>query len=595
MAFDGVTLQALKKEIDEKVLGARVDKIYQPSSSELVMGIRSLGKNYKLLFTANASNTKIHFTEQNFENPPSPPLFCMVMRKHLQSGKIIKTEQPLFDRIIVFYIESLNEMGDYTKKKLIFEIMGKHSNIILTDEDDTILEAIRHVGRDISSVREILPGRKYTAPPSQEKRDPQNLGEEFFDIVNKNKEEEISKIIYKNYTGISPVSASEICFRAGLSPSEHPLVLSFENITALFNSFKTFFRFEDFPKPSLIFEKKGKCLDCVPFHPYHAEGAGYDIKSFSSMSEAVEVFYSKRDTSYRLNQKTADIKKLLSQNIERCMRKAQIQSKTLKDIENRDTLRLKGELLTANIYALKKGMESIDLQNFYSEKGESITIKLDPNKTPSENTQSYFKKYAKEKRTFEALQEQIVSNEQELNYLQSVLNCTENCTSEADVAQIRSELSSQGYVKEKKGKREMKKQSRSLPLSFTSSDGFTILVGKNNIQNDELTMKKAGPKDMWLHTKNIPGSHVIIFSEGGEIPDTTITEAAILAAYYSSGRGSSKIPVDYTLKKYVKKPAGAKPGFVIYETNKTALVVPDEEKVRTLEENNARKNNRASQ
>lgn len=582
MAFDGITVSAIKAEIEDKILGGRIDKVYQPEKDEIILGIRSMGQAYKLLLTSNASNPKFHFTQTNPSNPMTPPLFCMVMRKHLQSGKIIKIEQPDFDRILNIYVESLNELGDYSVKKLVLEIMGRHSNIILTDENNTILDCIKHIGHDTSSVREVLPGREYTLPPSQGKINTLELdNNNFNEVLENNPSFEIQSVIYKNYTGISPITASEICYRANVNGSTPVEALTDIQKEIVFNKFAGLV--EDIKAnrfyPESITNEKGKTIDFSPIEM--TQFNGLEIKKYTSISELIESFYANRDFAYRIGQKTQDLRKLITQNIERCIRKKDIQMQTLRSIKNRDELRLKGELLTANIYSIKKGMTTVELPNYYSENQELVAIELDSNKTPSENAQKYYKAYNKAKRTFEALKDQIKSNDEELAYLESVLTSVNNCTDEQDVKEIRRELREEGYVKKVKNQKDKSKK-HSVPLHFISQDGFDIYVGKNNIQNDELTLKFARPRDIWIHTKNIPGSHVIIVANGQTIPDTTLNEGAMLSAFYSKAKNSSKVPVDYTEKKNVKKPNGSKPGFVIYETNKTAYITTSEEEIKKI-------------
>ena len=560
----------------------RIDKVYQPEKDEIILGIRSMGQAYKLLLTSNASNPKFHFTQTNPSNPMTPPLFCMVMRKHLQSGKIIKIEQPDFDRILNIYVESLNELGDYSVKKLVLEIMGRHSNIILTDENNTILDCIKHIGHDTSSVREVLPGREYTLPPSQGKINTLELdNNNFNEVLENNPSFEIQSVIYKNYTGISPIAASEICYRANVNGSTPVEALTDIQKEIVFNKFAELV--EDIKAnrfyPESITNEKGKTIDFSPIEM--TQFNGLEIKKYTSISELIESFYANRDFAYRIGQKTQDLRKLITQNIERCIRKKDIQMQTLRSIKNRDELRLKGELLTANIYSIKKGMTTVELPNYYSENQELVAIELDSNKTPSENAQKYYKAYNKAKRTFEALKDQIKSNDEELAYLESVLTSVNNCTDEQDVKEIRRELREEGYVKKVKNQKDKSKK-HSVPLHFISQDGFDIYVGKNNIQNDELTLKFARPRDIWMHTKNIPGSHVIIVANGQTIPDTTLNEGAMLSAFYSKAKNSSKVPVDYTEKKNVKKPNGSKPGFVIYETNKTAYITTSEEEIKKI-------------
>lgn len=585
MALDGISVSALVKEVKEGILDGRIEKIYQPESDEIILGIRCFGNARRLLLTANPSNPKFHFTNENRSNPLTPPLFCMVMRKHLQGGRITDIEQPGLERIVNIYVESINEMGDYSVKKLILEIMGRHSNLILTNENNVILECIKHITHDKSSVREVLPGREYVLPPSQGKLDTLGFDREDFDSAfEKSRDKKAQAMIYQSFVGISPVIASEICVRAGVEPSDFCSKLGDIEKDRLYNELKTLA--EDIKNgsfsPCLIREENGRLMDFSPVEMVQFKS--FDIKKYSSMSELTEDFYRTRDFTYRINQKTQDLKKLVSQNIERCVRKKEIQLKTLKETENKDELRLWGELITANIYSIKKGMTKAELVNFYSDKQEVITVPLEGDKTPSENAQKYFKAYNKAKRTAEALSGQMTANEEETQYLEAVLTSIGNCKNEQDIKEIRRELRENGYVKKSRGAKEKSSQKKSKPLHFISSDGYDIYVGKNNYQNDELTLKIAKPRDMWLHTKNIPGSHVIVINKGGDFPDTTLTEAAQLAACFSKAKGSSMVPVDYTEKRNVKKPNGAKPGMVIYETNRTAYVDADEKITERLEQ-----------
>lgn len=583
MAFDGITISGMVSEIKKKALGGRIDKIYQPESDEIIINIRSLGNVYKLMLSANPSHPRLFFTDKQHSNPQNPPLFCMVLRKHLQSGKLIGISQPGFERIVNIYIESLNEMGDYSVKKLVLEVMGRHSNLILTDENDTVLDCAKHITHDKSSVREVLPGKKYELPPSQNKLNPMELNrEQFMRLAEENPEKKLQSLIYTSYTGIAPQSADEICYLAGIDATAVPSRTSREDMERLYTAFEGMvndIKSESFA-PSLVREEGGKVLD---FAPYTIQRfPALERESYASLSELIESYYANRDFAYRMNQKTQDLKHLVNQNIERCAKKKEMQLNTLKEIENRDTYQLYGELLTANIYSVKKGMSTVTLPNYYSENMEEIEIALDPQLTPAENAQKYFKRYNKEKRTFAALQELMKENDRELEYLESVLVSVMNCRDEQDIKDIRQELREEGYIKKIKQQKGMKTKKHSEPMHFISSDGFHIYVGKNNKQNDELTLHFARANDIWLHTKNIPGSHVIIVTEGKSVPDTTLTEAASLAAYFSKGQTSSMVPVDYTEKRNVKKPNGAKPGFVIYTTNQTAYITPSEEKVNSI-------------
>lgn len=586
MALDGFSISNIIYELKNTIIGGRVDKIYQPEKDEIVLQIRNKGNAYKLLLTANASSPRLHFSNIQKENPINAPLFCMVLRKHLASGKIVDITQPNFERIVNIQVESINELGDYSIKTLIFEIMGKHSNIILIDDKNTILESIKHISFDKSSVREVLPSKTYVLPPSQDKKDPLKTNfDEFLYIIKNSIPTKIQQLIYKSYNGISPILSSEICHNADIDPSKNIEELSNNQINDLYNSLNNIVMLNTQKQfnPQIIYNENESILDFTVFDFNMFKHL--NKKYFSSISELLEFFYKSKDLTYRLNQKSQDLKRLISQNIERCVKKKDIQQKTLKDIENRDTLKLYGELITSNIYAIKKGMTKVKLNNFYSENFEEIEIRLDPNLTPAENAQKYFKKYNKEKRTFIALQDQIKQNNEELLYLESVLSSVSSCTDEYDIKEIRAELSEQGFLKRQKNSKNNKQKSskRAKPLHYISSDGFHIYVGKNNTQNDELTLRFAKPLDMWFHTKDIAGSHVIVVSEGKEIPNSTLNEAANLAAYYSKATNSSLVPVDYTPKKFIKKPNGAKPGMVIYETNKTAYITPNEKLIENMQ------------
>lgn len=584
MALDGFVISNIINDLKSYLIGGKVDKIYQPEKDEIILQIRNKGTQYKLLLTANASSPRLHFTNIQKENPITAPLFCMVLRKHLSSGKIIDISQPNFERIINIQIESIDELGDYSIKTLIFEIMGKHSNIILINNKNIILESIKHISHDKSSVREVLPSKEYFLPPSQDKKNPLNTSEEEFTSLILEKNLKIQQAIYKTYNGISPILSSEICFISNIDPDLNTSEISENHIKILYKNFVNIFNIskENNFNPQIIFNENNSILDFTSTN--FSMFKNFEKKYFENISELLEFFYKSKDIQYRLNQKSQDLKRIISQNIERCVKKKEIQQKTLKEIENRDILKLYGELITSNIYTIKKGMTQVTLNNFYSENYEKIEIKLDPNISPAENAQKYFKKYNKEKRTFIALQEQIKQNDEELKYLESVLNSVKSSSNEQDIKQIRLELYEQGILKKQiiNKKEKQRKEKKAKPFHYVSSDGFNIYVGKNNTQNDELTLKFAKSNDMWLHTKGIAGSHVIIVNDGKEISNIALNEAANLAAFYSKASDSSLVPVDYTLKKFVKKPNGAKPGMVIYTTNKTAYISPDEELIKKM-------------
>jgi len=576
MALDGIAVSCLVHELSAALCNGRIDKIYQPEPDEIILSVRGHKGNHKLLLTANASHPRLHLTAKQKHNPMQPPLFCMVMRKHLSGGKIISIAQPDFERVVHIQIESLNEMGDLSAKTLTIEIMGKHSNIILTDENSRIVDSVKRVSYERSSVREVLPGRTYVAAPSQNKMNPLTLSRPaFLDAIARNKAIKAQNAIYQSYTGISPAAAAEILYRANVAATGFAGELSEAEQTAVYDAFAALMNDMQIARftREIVFDAQGKPIEFAPFALSMYET--YNKKSFDTLSALIEFFYGERDTTSRMSQKSQDLRKLVQLNIERCVKKEDVFAKTIREIEGRDKWRLYGDLLSACLYQIKPGAESVTTANFYDENAAEITIPLQTNRTPSENMQAYFKRYNKEKRTYEALQPQIASNRDELHYLESVLSAIQSCTEETDVDDIREELTDQGFLRRRKVGKGKQKPNKSKPLRFVSSDGWEIFVGKNNKQNDDLTLRFADSDDLWLHAKDIPGSHVIIRTNQQTPPDQTITEAANLAAYYSKARASSLIPVDYTSRRHVKKPSGAKPGMVIYDTNRTAYITPD--------------------
>ena len=580
MPLDGIAVSAVVYEL-QKLIGGRVDKIYQPEPDEIDLIIRSFGSSRRLLLSAQAACPRVHITGVAKENPMTAPVFCMTLRKHLSNGKILSICQPAFDRIIQIEIESVTEMGDLTTKILTVEMMGKHSNIILTDNSGKIIDSIKRVPSEKSSLREVLPGRTYVPPPTSVK-DPQRLEKaDFFETLEVSKAMRLQNALYKNYNGISPIMAGEVINQSGILKegfgdlSEHEKNNLFASFSSLLDEINrknyTFF---------IIFGANEKPEDffCVSMTLFPDKSA-----KFESISEMLDVFYQKKDLVIRMSQKTQNLRKAVTNHLERCYKKMEVHRKSLDDIEDRETFRIHGELITAHIYSIKQGMTSVSLLNYLSEAQdqEEITIPLDPLKTPAENAQKYFKRYNKEKRSFEAVNSQIVQNAEEIRYLESVLTFLQNASDEHEMEDIRKELAEQGYVKRKKAIKGAKVK-RTKFTCFFSSDGFEIYVGKNNAQNDELTLKFADNSDIWFHVKDIPGSHVIVKTYGKSVPDRTLEEAAHLAAYFSKGRDSSLVPVDYVIKKHVKKPAGARPGMVIYERNKTAYITPSEALIESL-------------
>ena len=577
MPLDGITLNSVVQELSNTVVGGRVDKTTQPERDEIIIAIRSRGQNHKLLFTASANSPRVHLTQMSKASPPQAFMFCMLLRKHLTGGRIVKIIQPDFDRIVEMHVESLNEMGDLSVKRLIIEIMGKHSNIMLVSAEGTIMGAIRHVTRELSSVREILPGRGYERPPSQGKRPPVPIDENYFYSIFLAQGKRVQQVIYQSYNGISPIMGSEICLRAGVPPDTFCETVTEEKQKRILSAFTGLY--EDV------------CAGRFEYHIY--EGPKRDFSAtflslypeksepFDSPSKMIELYYTRQDVHYRLAQKTQDLRKLVQNHLERCRRKEQAHQLDMQATEGREKLKKYGELITAYIYAVPSKADRAMVPDFYSD-GAEIEIPLDPTLSPAENAQRYFKKYNKAKRAAAALQEQMAANAEDLAYLDSVLTAIENAADESDITEIRTELAEVGFLKKRPQQGKKSGNKKSSPLRYRSTDGFDIYVGKNNTQNDLLTLRFAAPSDIWLHTKEIAGSHVIIRGGGREISDQAILEGAMLAAYHSKGRQGSQVPVDFCPRKNVRKPKGAKPGFVIYDFYNTVYVTPNEDSVTAL-------------
>ncbi len=573
MAFDTLCVKKIVEELNSTVIGRRIDKVHQPEKDELMVGIRTFEGAFKLVLSASANNARVHFSDFSKENPKTPPMFCMLLRKHLASGKIVKVSQPDFERIIEIDVESYNDLGDLTTKHLICEIMGRNSNIILCDENYRIIDSAKHIDFTLSSVRQILPGLTYQTPPMQEKipvLDGKKLKSLKLDFSQSASAPD--KAIMQAVSGISPCVAREIVFFAIGTNSMVNGELSESYKKQIENKALEFFENINFA-PCIIFDPSGKPLDFSAVAVNYF-GKNYPVKYYNTMSEVVANFYFERDQKERMHQKSADLLKLLNSNLERLAKKLVIQEKTLKDAESKERYKIFGDLLTANLYRIESGAPSVTVENYYEPDCPQVEIELSPQLTPAKNAQRYYKLFTKLKNAEVEMEKQRKATLSDIDYLESTLCALENAQSEADLNLIRAELAEVGYIKKtKSGKREQKRESK--PMHFISSDGFDIYVGKNNTQNDFLTLKFANSQDIWFHTKQIHGSHTVIkLGIDKEVPKTTMLEAAQLAAYYSKARESSQVPVDYTQIKNVKKPAGAKPGMVIYDNYNTVYVTP---------------------
>lgn len=581
MAFDGITIANLVKEFQETLVGGRINKIAQPEADELLITIKNNKTQYRLLLSASASLPLVYFTEKNKTSPLTAPNFCMLLRKHIGSGRIAAVTQPDMERAIEFRIEHLNELGDPCFKILVVEIMGKHSNIIFLNEERMILDSIKHVSCNVSSIREVLPGRDYFLPKTQEKKNPLTVTEEEFFQTVYTKPMACAKALYTSLTGLSPSMAEEICFRASIDGSLPPDGLS---QAARLHLYHTFARtMEDVAEgrfvPNIVYNEKDEPVEYAALPLTHYGDA--PVKTFASMSQVLELYYAQKDRITRIRQKSADLRRIVQTALERNRKKFDLQSRQMKDTEKMDKYKVYGELINTYGYNLEEGCKSFTALNYYT--NQEISIPLDPTMTPQENAKKYFDRYNKLKRTAQALEEQLKETEEEIRHLESISTALDIALLESDLSQIKDELTEYSYIKKHTGGKK-KALAKSKPLHYVSSDGYDMYVGKNNYQNEELTFKFATGNDWWFHAKKMPGSHVIVKSGSEELPDTTFEEAGRLAAYYSSGRTAPKVEIDYIQKKHVKKPGGAKPGFVVYYTNYSLMIEPDISGIRQVEE-----------
>lgn len=584
MSLDGITIRALVYELQYALINGKINKVHQPENDELLLDIRNNGISKKLIISASSNNPRIHFTKDTKKNPMSPAMFCMLLRKHIQNGRILSIEQDGFERVIKILISSYNELGDLTEKELIIEIMGRHSNIILVNnEEEKIIDSIKRVTPDISSVRQILPGMKYTPAPSQNKISPIDLNEsKFLSFIKDDKSSnQLYKSIYENFVGISPLIAKEICNNAEIYENLNTDELNEEDSKKLFSSFKEIIGFimNRNSNPTIVYnEYKTSILAFSSINLNQFENVRKE--NFDSINEMLDTLYETKDRLDRIKQKSLSLKKNIKTKLDRDKNKLSKQKDELLKAKTREKYKIAGELITANIYRIEKGMKEIEVIDYYND-NKDLKITLNPNLTPSENAQKKFKRYNKLKSAFAEVSDQIKQTKAEIDYLENILLSIENASDLDDLEEIREELIEENYIKYKKRNKSKnkKKKKESKAMHFLSSEGYDIYVGKNNKQNDYLTLKFADKNDIWLHTKDIPGSHVIIRKNSNEIPEQTLYEAALLSAFNSKARMSSNVAVDYTEKRNVKKPNGAKPGMVIYENNNTLYVTPSEKEI----------------
>lgn len=575
MAFDGVTIANLVSELKKELSGGRLYKIAQPEEDELLLTIRQPTGQKRLLISADASLPLLYLTENNKPSPITAPNFCMLLRKHLQNGRITDISQPGLERIVHIDIEHLDEMGDLRRKSLVVEIMGKHSNIIFCDDSGMIIDSIKHVSAAVSSLREVLPGKPYFIAATQDKLDALNTDPLSFRNALAARTQPVFKAVYGSYTGISPLLAQELCHEAGIDGDLPTAALTDSDYQALYKAFSDMtdaIREERFA-PNIAYTGKNPVEFCaLPLTIYSGIASGDHTVSYSTMSELLEHYYAEKSTLTRIRQKSADLRHIVQTALERNVKKYDLQLRQLKDTEKREKYRIYGELLNTYGYSAPAGAKSLEALNYYND--ETVTIPLDPTLSAKENAVKYFEKYGKLKRTYEALSSLTEEVKAEIDHLESVSAALDIALYEEDLAEIKEELTESGYIRKRGNSKKQKITSK--PFHYISSDGFHMYVGKNNYQNDELTFKFASGNDWWFHAKQMPGSHVIVkLGNAEELPDRTFEEAARLAAYYSRGRGHDKVEIDYIQKKHVKKPNGAKPGFVVYYTNFSMAIHSD--------------------
>lgn len=576
MALDGLTLSFIKEEIAAAAVGCRIEKVHQPSREELVLVLRGRNGAHKLLLSSRANSPKIHFTAFPPENPAKPPMLCMLLRKHLTNALLTSVRQEGLERALFLDFDATNEIGEPVKLTLCIEIMAQYSNIILINEQGNILDAVKRVDSETSSVRQILPGMLYKLPPKQNKPDLTDISAaDLAESLSYTQNKAASSAIIGCVQGISPIVCREIVSRA-ISEDKRTEFMNDNEFSAIAEETEKLKSVT--PQPCAVIDESGKPLD-FSFFPITQYGDSVKLKYYDSFSELLDDFYYEKDRIERTKQNSSELQKLVSNLIQRTARKLDLQRRELEQCADREQLKINAELISANIYQLQKGAPFYEVYNYYT--NENIRINVNPALTPNENSQRYYKEYRKAKTAEQMLTTLIAQGEEELAYLDTVADALSRADTTAQIAEIKQELMHTGYLKSKQ-KPGTKAPKPLSPMEYQSSDGFTILVGRNNEQNDRLSLKTASKNDIWLHTQKFPGSHTIIVTEGDEVPENTLVEAAIIAAYHSRARQSSGVPIDYTQVRNLKKPQGAKPGKVIYHVYNTLYVTPDRELVNKL-------------
>lgn len=570
MAFDGMAVAALRSELSDRLCDGRIYKIAQPEKDELQITVRKEKEQFLLLLSAGAGLPLVYLTEEKKNSPATAPNFCMLLRKHIQNGRIVSVTQPGLERVLDFEIEHRDELGDLRRKHLRVEIMGKHSNVIFCDDADMIIDSIKHVLPQISSVREVLPGRPYFIPQTTKKLDPLAVTESEFAGALTAQAMPVARAIVQAFTGFSPVMAEELVYRAKADGDRPFTLLEAEQQSCLFAAFAAMMRDirEEKFSPCIIYEK-GEPREFSAFVlTLYADG---ETVCADSMSKVLRTYYGEKNVITRIRQRSSDLRRIVHTALERNVKKYDLQRKQMQDTKKKEKYRLYGELLHTYGYLAAPGAKSLEAENYYT--GDMVTIPLDPQLSASENAKKYFDRYGKLKRTEEALGPLLAETKAQIDHLESVSNALDIARAEEDLIQIKEELIQAGYIRRKGNVKKPKLTSR--PFHYLSSDGYDIYVGKNNLQNEEITFQFATGGDWWFHAKGIPGSHVVVKTRGEEIPDRTFEEAASLAAHYSKAGKGERVEIDYIQRKHVKKPNGAKPGFVVYYTNYSMVAGTD--------------------
>ena len=588
MPLDAICLGAVTEELNHVLAGCRVEKVYQPDRDEIVLQTRGQGGARRLLVSTAAGAPRVHFIDVARENPAAPPMFCMLLRKHGQGAKIAAVVQPAVERMLTIELDTTDEMGVACKKHLICELMGKHSNVILCGEDNRIIDAMRRVDRDLSGKRQVLPGLFYRLPPAQEKHDPFALSGVGLSASLQSADGEmgLDRYLLSQLLGFSPLLCRELSYRATGDAAKPVGKLTAEEqlrLAQVFEDLKSYLT-EKRWKPFLLTKTEDHAVFDFSFLPITQYEGLMTVSQEQSFSDLLAAFFEKKGKAERMARRSADLHKAVVNARDRLARKLAAQQKELDATQNREQYKRLGDLITANLYQLEKGMNKAVVVDYYDEACPEVEVALDVRLTPQQNAQKYFKLYNKAKTAEEVLTQQLAQGRADLDYLESVLVALGEAESERDLAQLREELTQAGVLssKQARNKKQRVKPVAAKPFHYRSSDGFDIFAGKNNLQNDLLTLKTAFKSDIWFHTQKIHGSHVILVADGREPTDRAMTEAAMIAAYHSKARQSSLVPVDYTPVRQVKKPAGAKPGMVIYHVYQTAYVTPDEAAVERL-------------